>query len=162
MKLLRQTYSDGAGNAIIGVMRYSERNYKLIDVKYYNTNNEQYSGDLFNINSPVLDSNSKPLWEVKTLAQKTIFYDINGIEYNGTIILGNTVTPTNPYTSNEFTSDGTGVVTTSVNYVSGSLQVYVDGTRTSSSRITELTADTYSITNPPDVGSLIITDFIAS
>lgn len=91
MVTLYKNFSDGAGNVITGVMRYSERNYELVDIKYYNANNEQYSGDLFNINSPILDSNSKPLWEVKTLSQNTILYDVNGIEYNGEIILGDSV-----------------------------------------------------------------------
>lgn len=92
MRIQQQTYSDGSGNPIIGILRYSERNYKLVDVKYYNSiDNTPYSGDLFNVNSPVLDSNLKPLWEVKTLANKSIYFDIYGAEYNGSVILGGSV-----------------------------------------------------------------------
>jgi competence transcription factor ComK len=62
--------------------------------------------------------------------------------------------------TDEVSSDGTGTVTTSQAYQPGSLKVYVDGTRTSPSRITEITPTTYTIANAPEIGSTIITDFI--
>lgn len=59
----------------------------------------------------------------------------------------------------EFPSDGTGVVTTTVSYLPGSLRVFVDGSLTAPSRVTETSSTTYTISTPPDIGSLIITYF---
>lgn len=60
----------------------------------------------------------------------------------------------------EQTSVLAGVVTLPNNYKSGSLKVYIDGARVSPSRITEDSATQYTISNPPDEFSTIVTDYL--
>lgn len=55
------------------------------------------------------------------------------------------------------TNTGTGTYSTAEKYIKGSLRVFIDGTLVHSTRITETSEKTYTVSSPPGATSRITT-----